>query len=185
MRSSAARRPRQGAVLLVVVVPPPPPRPRRRPPPLLLLLKYDRSSLIVEHGENLAKNISILCPIPSPTHPPVNKHRSGGRSDLVVVVLVLVCFNSHCSFQIISFYLRYMYILLVIVSGYIYEVERGAYCMLSWCLLFPTHSTRSPSIGLTTGFSTTHFSHHTNKSIRRLPIIINLLTFVFYHHYVA
>ena len=45
--------------------------------------------------------------------------------------------------------------------------------------------TRSPSIGFT-GFSTTHFRHHTNKWIRRLSIIINLLTlFVFYHHYVA
>ena len=56
-------------------------------------------------------------------------------------------------------------------------------CLLS--CLFPTHSTRAESIQGLTGFSTTHFSRHTNKSICRLPIIINLFTFVFYHHYVA
>ena len=44
-----------------------------------------------------------------------------------------------------------------------------------------SHTLHTESIQGLTGFSTTHFSHHTNKSIcRSLPIIINLLTFVFY-----
>ena len=70
-----------------------------------------------------------------------------------------------------------MYILLV---SYIYEVERGAYVIVPI-----SHTLHTESIQGLTGFSTTYFSHHTNKSICRLPIIINLFTFVFYHHYVA
>ena len=64
--------------------------------------------------------------------------------------------------------------------------ERMIMILVSSACLFPTHSL-APHLGFT-GFPTTHFCHDAatvagatgaeNKSIRRLPIIINLLKFV-------
>ena len=83
----------------------------------------------------------------------------------------------------VSFYFRYEFT----TCSYTFMEQNGAYVILPSCLFtsHTLHTTTESALRIYWFLHRTFFHDRTNKSISRLPIIINLLKFVFFHRFVA